>query len=102
MPYLIFRQEEDLEEIGLTGDCPVLDDMFSFISYIAGSSLTCARGLLSGKYKFAINWCGGWHHSQRDMAEGFCYVNDIALAILELSKQFERILYIDLDVHHGK
>lgn len=38
----------------------------------------------------------------RDMAEGFCYVNDIVLAIEELRNVFSRILYIDLDVHHGK
>ncbi|KAI5736323.1 hypothetical protein M8J76_002136 [Diaphorina citri] len=95
------QKEEDLEEIGLTGDCPILDDMYSFISHVAGSSLTAAKGLISGKYQFAINWCGGWHHSQRDMAEGFCYVNDIVLSILQLSKKFDRILYIDLDVHHG-
>lgn len=37
----------------------------------------------------------------RDEAEGFCYVNDISIAIQRLRTQFQRILYIDLDVHHG-
>lgn len=37
----------------------------------------------------------------RDEAEGFCYVNDIAIAIQRLRTRFQRILYIDLDVHHG-
>lgn len=37
----------------------------------------------------------------RDEAEGFCYVNDIAIAIQRLRSQFRRVLYIDLDVHHG-
>lgn len=37
----------------------------------------------------------------RDEAEGFCYVNDIAIAIQRLRMRFQRILYIDLDVHHG-
>ena len=32
---------------------------------------------------------------------GFCYVNDLVLAILELLKQYARVLYLDLDVHHG-
>uniref|UniRef100_A0A8D9ASA8 Histone deacetylase 8 n=1 Tax=Cacopsylla melanoneura TaxID=428564 RepID=A0A8D9ASA8_9HEMI len=95
------QTEEDLEEFGLTGDCPVLDEMYKFISYVGGGSLTAAKGLISGKYNLAINWCGGWHHAQRDMAEGFCYVNDIVLAILQLNKKFNRILYVDLDVHHG-
>jgi histone deacetylase 1/2 len=34
-------------------------------------------------------------------ASGFCYVNDIVLAILELLKYHNRVLYIDIDVHHG-
>ena len=34
-------------------------------------------------------------------ASGFCYVNDIVLSIQELRKKFDRVLYIDLDVHHG-
>lgn len=50
----------------------------------------------------AINWFGGWHHAQRDEAGGFCYVNDIVIAIQYLLKYFKRILYIDLDCHHGK
>lgn len=37
----------------------------------------------------------------RDEAEGFCYVNDIAIAIQRLRSQFQRVLYIDLDIHHG-
>ncbi|XP_022352053.1 histone deacetylase 1 isoform X3 [Enhydra lutris kenyoni] len=34
-------------------------------------------------------------------ASGFCYVNDIVLAILELLKYHQRVLYIDIDIHHG-
>jgi len=34
-------------------------------------------------------------------ASGFCYVNDLVLAILELLKYHARVLYIDIDVHHG-
>jgi acetoin utilization deacetylase AcuC-like enzyme len=39
--------------------------------------------------------------SCRNGAQGFCYVNDIAVAISELLKSFQRVLYVDLDVHHG-
>ena len=38
----------------------------------------------------------------RDMASGFCYVNDIVLAVLHLRSAFPKVLYIDLDVHHGQ
>ena len=34
-------------------------------------------------------------------ASGFCYVNDIVLAVLELLKYHQRVLYVDIDVHHG-
>lgn len=34
----------------------------------------------------AINWMGGLHHAKKSEASGFCYTNDIVLAILELLK----------------
>ena len=37
----------------------------------------------------------------RDEAGGFCYCNDIVLAVLKLEEGFQRILYVDLDLHHG-
>lgn len=41
------------------------------------------------------------HHAKKSNASGFCYVNDIVLAILELLKYYPRVLYIDIDIHHG-
>lgn len=41
-------------------------------------------------------------HRFRSEAEGFCYVNDIVLGIQRMLKVFKRVLYVDLDVHHGK
>ena len=41
------------------------------------------------------------HHAKKQEASGFCYVNDIVLSILELLKYHNRVLYIDIDVHHG-
>ena len=49
----------------------------------------------------AINWAGGLHHAKKCEASGFCYVNDIVVGILELLKYHNRVLYIDIDVHHG-
>lgn len=37
----------------------------------------------------------------RSEAAGFCYCNDIVVAILHLLTKFDRVLYIDLDIHHG-
>lgn len=47
------------------------------------------------------SWSGGLHHAKRNGASGFCYVNDIVLAILELLRYHARVLYIDIDIHHG-
>lgn len=46
-------------------DCPVVKNIWKFISYIAGASLTAAKGLTTMQYRFSINWCGGWHHALR-------------------------------------
>jgi len=40
-------------------------------------------------------------YSYRDEAGGHCYCNDIVLAILKLEEGFQRVLYVDLDLHHG-
>ena len=49
----------------------------------------------------AINWAGGLHHAKKSEASGFCYCNDIVLGILELLKYHPRVVYIDIDIHHG-
>lgn len=41
------------------------------------------------------------HCFHRDEASGFCYLNDAVLGILRLRQKFDRVLYIDLDLHHG-
>lgn len=55
----------------------------------------------TGSYDIAINWSGGLHHAKKQGASGFCYVNDLVLSILELLKFHPRVLYVDVDVHHG-
>ena len=54
-----------------------------------------------GEADICINWAGGMHHAKKSEASGFCYTNDIVLGILELLKYNERVLYVDIDVHHG-
>uniref|UniRef100_A0A1B0GEF2 Histone deacetylase n=1 Tax=Glossina morsitans morsitans TaxID=37546 RepID=A0A1B0GEF2_GLOMM len=103
------EEEEDLncslfsETHGLSYDCPPWRGIKSYVCCIAGSTMT-ASDILVRYHKdneIVINWCGGWHHARRDKATGFCYVNDIVLGLLVLAKKFTKILYIDLDNHHG-
>jgi histone deacetylase 1/2 len=60
-----------------------------------------AARLSRDKCDIAINWAGGLHHAKKAEASGFCYINDIVLGILELLRYHKRVLYIDIDVHHG-
>jgi acetoin utilization protein AcuC len=57
--------------------------------------------LLEDKARVVFNPVGGFHHAGEDHAEGFCYVNDIAIAIKDMVEKGERIAYIDIDVLHG-
>ena len=65
-------------------DCPVFDGIYEFCKSYSGASLAAARKLTSGQTDIAINWSGGLHHAKKFEASGFCYVNDIVLAIMEL------------------
>ena len=58
--------------------------MFSFCQQYAGASLAAARKIGNDATDIAINWSGGLHHAKKSQASGFCYVNDIVLAILQL------------------
>ncbi|KAF3920025.1 hypothetical protein ABW21_db0204204 [Orbilia brochopaga] len=82
-------------------DCPIFDGLFDFASIYTGASLDGARKLINGQSDIAINWSGGLHHAKKAEASGFCYINDIVLAILQLLRHHPRVLYIDIDVHHG-
>jgi acetoin utilization deacetylase AcuC-like enzyme len=67
----------------------------------AGGTLLAARIALSEG--IAANLAGGTHHAFADHGEGFCVLNDVAIAIaqLRLERRIARALVIDLDVHQG-
>ncbi|KAF8786285.1 histone deacetylase 8-like [Argiope bruennichi] len=98
---LLDEEEEEMEKYGIGYDCPFIPQIFDAASMIGGATVTAAKALLSGEYQIAVNWGGGWHHAKKDQADGFCYVNDIVLGILQLLKKYKRVLYVDLDLHHG-
>lgn len=67
----------------------------------AGGTIETARRALAGGV--AMNIGGGFHHAFRDHGEGFCAINDIAIAVLALQQeqQIRKAMVVDLDVHHG-
>ncbi|KAJ5667221.1 Histone deacetylase RPD3 [Penicillium longicatenatum] len=94
-----FSKEQSRYNVG--DDCPVFDGLFEFCGISAGGSMEGAARLNRGKCEVAVNWAGGLHHAKKSEASGFCYVNDIVLGILELLRFKQRVLYVDIDVHHG-
>jgi acetoin utilization deacetylase AcuC-like enzyme len=67
----------------------------------AGGSALAAR--LAMERGIAVHLGGGFHHAYPDHGEGFCLINDVAIAIRVLAREgiAERAAVIDLDVHHG-
>ena len=65
-----------------------------------GTVLAAREALERGR---AINLTGGFHHAFADQAEGFCYVNDLAVAVRVLMKEgaIERAAVVDCDLHQG-
>ncbi|KAK3241677.1 hypothetical protein CYMTET_48582 [Cymbomonas tetramitiformis] len=91
----------ELKRFNVGEDCPVFDGVFQFCQIYTGGSVGGAVKLNHKDNDVVVNWMGGLHHAKKSEASGFCYVNDIVLAILELLKYHERVLYIDIDIHHG-
>src|SRR5699024_3946219 len=69
---------------------------------IVGGSLGAVDAIRSGRVRRAVNFAGGLHHAKSSSASGFCVYNDAAAAIRHaLDTGEERVMYVDVDVHHG-
>lgn len=94
------NQELSRREIRAIG-FPMSERLVQRGRHIANGTLQCA--LYSRQYGVALNVAGGTHHSFTYKGEGFCLLNDIAIAANYLLHHniVEKILVIDLDVHQG-
>ena len=78
----------------------VCSGLYEFCQLSCGGSVASAVKLNKQAADIAVNWAGGLHHAKKSEASGFCYVNDIVLAILELlkvsfsSKLSRKIFYV--------
>ncbi len=90
----------DYQDI-LALEIPYSQEMVEAFWLAAGGTLMAARQALAGGVGFNIG--GGFHHAFPGHGEGFCAVNDIAVAIRRLQKDgaIERAMVVDCDVHHG-
>jgi len=89
------RQEQLILEV------PFSQELWKAMWLCAGGSVqtarsACARGV-------AVHLGGGFHHAFPDHGEGFCLINDVAIALRVLLKDgaIERAAVVDCDLHHG-
>lgn len=84
------------------GDNPPRRGIFRHAALAVGGVMQACQAVLTTEYAAALVPAGGMHHhAMRDRAAGFGIFNDCAVAILELIEQGLKVLYIDIDVHHG-
>lgn len=85
-----------------TADNPTFPAMHEASAAVAGGTLAAARAIAGGAATRAVSVAGGMHHAMPAAAAGFCVYNDVAVAISWLlDNGYDRIAYVDIDVHHG-
>jgi len=97
---------DDLENLRMTPDTmsselPISEEIIHAYKLAAGGTcLACERASETG---CAVNLTGGFHHAFAARAEGFCYINDIAVAIryIQKTKGIKRAMVVDCDLHQG-
>ncbi len=103
----ILRRAQD-GEMGVEGlhaglgtpETPVFRGLYDYALLAAGATRLAGRLAADGEVRVAFNPSGGYHHAFPALAAGFCYVNDVALTCLELAERFDRVAFVDIDVHH--
>lgn len=85
----------------LVSELPLTADIVrAYVLAAAGTTIAAREAITEGA---AVHLGGGFHHAFADHAEGFCYVNDLAVAVRALQHEgrVARAAVVDLDVHQG-
>jgi len=102
--YIEYVKRKSINGIGYLdyGDTPAFKGVYEIALRTACATLDAAKKVLK-KHRYAVNLAGGWHHSRRSRAGGFCVFNDIGVSIEYLirSGEVDKVYYIDIDAHHG-
>jgi acetoin utilization protein AcuC len=85
------------------GDTPARTGIFEAASTVVGSVLDMIDRIMTGQFRRGFIPIAGLHHGFRDHVSGFCVFNDCAIAIEHLRNRYpiQKILYVDIDAHHG-
>ncbi|HKK14194.1 MAG TPA: acetoin utilization protein AcuC [Gammaproteobacteria bacterium] len=90
-----YRQRHNIGNL----ENPYFPGLFTVPATATGGSIQGAEEVLAGH--IAFNPAGGMHHARPDQARGFCFLNDPALGVMRLRREGLRVLYLDIDAHHG-
>lgn len=98
---------EKIKELSKTGgilanDTPAPKGIYDISRLSTGGSILCAKKLIEG-FKCMCNPLGGFHHASMETSSGFCFFNDIAIAIEYLREKYrqKKFMIVDTDVHHA-
>lgn len=85
------------------GDTPAAPGIYQAAATVVGSVVAAIDEVMAGGARRAFVPIAGLHHARRNNAAGFCVFNDCAVAIETLRTQHgaSRVLYVDIDAHHG-
>lgn len=84
------------------GSCPIGEATWRSAYWSAQSAVAAARAVMAGETAVYALCRPPGHHTRRDSAGGFCYINSAAIAAQELRSRFHRVLVLDTDVHHSQ
>jgi len=99
--YLKLKNNKLSHEEIIKLELPFCKDVFEASCLCCGGTIMCSkRALQSGA---SIHLGGGFHHAFPDHGEGFCVLNDVAVAIRKIQKEklAKKIMIIDCDLHQG-
>ena len=94
---------ETLERGLGTEDNPILPGIYEWSLLAAGGTYRALDHLMKGDALVAFNPLGGFHHGMPGHAEGFCYINDISVVLMDAIKRLpeQRMVFLDIDANHG-
>ncbi len=81
-------------------DSPSYSDIFFYAKLSAGAAMKASEIALKGDLSLSLMRPPG-HHVGRDFLGGFCYFNNVAIAVAKALQQVGKVAIIDFDCHHG-
>ena len=101
---LLVHSDKLLQEVKTNSffdsDTPNIDNIFEFAALSAGGAILASEIAIKEGMGFSLMRPPG-HHATKENVGGFCYFNNIAIAVEKLKTKGKRIAIIDFDCHHG-